>query len=158
LAATVQKLCGVGRFPWGLNLHDARVDSVDVKSRGMGLSGFLAAAISPESTTPSEVRSPSKRNQNMATISNSRISVPSHTLVNILGGESVLLSLKSQHYYGLDEVGTRMWNVVTSSPSVVAACETLLEEYEVEPETLRQDLYDLLGKLAEQGLVEVHNE
>ena len=48
--------------------------------------------------------------------------------------------------------------MVTNSPSVVAACEALLEEYEVEPETLRQDLYDLLGKLAEQGLVEVHNE
>lgn len=95
----------------------------------------------------------------MMTISNnSRISVPSETLVNILGGESVLLSLKSQHYYGLDEVGTRMWNVVTTSPSVAAAYETLLEEYEVEPETLRQDLYELLGKLAEQGLVEVHSE
>ena len=94
----------------------------------------------------------------MTAIGNSRISVPSETLVNILGGESVLLSLKSQHYYGLDEVGTRMWNVLTTSPSVEAAYETLLEEYEVEPETLRQDLDDLLGKLAEQGLVEVHSE
>ena len=94
----------------------------------------------------------------MTTIGNSRVSVPSDTLVNILGGESVLLSLKSQHYYGLDEVGTRMWNVVTTSPSVEAAYETLLDEYEVEPATLRQDLHDLLGKLAEQGLVEVHSE
>jgi Coenzyme PQQ synthesis protein D (PqqD) len=48
--------------------------------------------------------------------------------------------------------------VLTTSPSVEAAYETLLEEYEVEPETLRQDLDDLLGKLAEQGLVEVHSE
>ena len=95
----------------------------------------------------------------MTTISNnSRISVPSDTLINILGGESVLLGLKSQQYFGLDEVGTRMWNVLTSSPSVEAAYETLLEEYEVEPETLRQDLYDLIGKLAEQGLVEVQSE
>ena len=95
----------------------------------------------------------------MMTISNnSRISVSSDTLVNILGGESVLLSLKSQHYYGLDEVGTQIWNVLTTSPSVEAAYETLLEEYEVEPETLRQDLYDLLGKLAEQGLVEAESE
>jgi Coenzyme PQQ synthesis protein D (PqqD) len=94
----------------------------------------------------------------MTTTGNSRISVPSDTLVNILGGESVLLSLKSQHYYGLDEVGTRMWNVITTAPSVEGAYQTLLEEYEVEPETLQQDLYDLLGKLAEQGLVEVHND
>ena len=95
----------------------------------------------------------------MTTISNnSRISVPSDTLINILGGESVLLGLKSQQYFGLDEVGTRMWNALTSSPSVEAAYETLLEEYEVEPETLRQDLFDLVGKLAEQGLVEVQSE
>jgi len=90
--------------------------------------------------------------------SSSRISVPSDTLINILGGESVLLSLKSQQYFGLDEVGTQMWNALTSTPSVEAAYETLLEEYEVEPETLRQDLYDLIGKLAEQGLVEVQSE
>ena len=95
----------------------------------------------------------------MTTISNnSRISVSSDTLINILGGESVLLGLRSQKYFGLDEVGTRMWNVLTSSPSVESAYETLLEEYDVEPETLRQDLYDLIGKLAEQGLVEVQSE
>jgi Coenzyme PQQ synthesis protein D (PqqD) len=95
----------------------------------------------------------------MTTISNnSRISVPSDTLINILGGESVLLGLKSQQYFGLDEVGTRMWNVLTSSSSVEAAYETLLEEYEVEPETLRQDLYDLIGKLVERNLVEIQSE
>jgi Coenzyme PQQ synthesis protein D (PqqD) len=95
----------------------------------------------------------------MTTISNnSRISVPSDTLINILGGESVLLGLKSQQYFGLDEVGTRMWNVLTSSSSVEAAYEALLEEYEVEPETLRQDLYDLIGKLAERNLVEIQSE
>ena len=94
----------------------------------------------------------------MTTSSNSRVSVPLDTLINVLGGESVLLSLKSQQYFGLDEVGTRMWNVLTNSPSIEAAYETLLEEYEVEPETLRQDLYDLLERLAEQGLVEVGSE
>jgi Coenzyme PQQ synthesis protein D (PqqD) len=95
----------------------------------------------------------------MTTISNnSRISVPSDTLINILGGESVLLGLKSQQYFGLDEVGTRMWNVLTSSSSVEAAYEALLEEYEVEPETLRQDLYDLIGKLVERNLVEIQSE
>ena len=94
----------------------------------------------------------------MTTSGNTRVSVPSDTLINILGGESVLLSLKNQQYFGLDEVGTRMWNVLTSSSSVEAAYETLLEEYDVEPETLRQDLYDLVGKLREQGLVEVQSE
>jgi len=95
----------------------------------------------------------------MTTISNnSRISVSSDTLINILGGESVLLGLRSQKYFGLDEVGTRMWNVLTCSSSVESAYQTLLEEYDVEPETLRQDLYDLIGKLAEQGLVEVQSE
>lgn len=94
----------------------------------------------------------------MTTSGNTRVSVPSDTLINVLGGESVLLSLKNQQYFGLDEVGTRMWNALTNSPSVEVAYESLLEEYEVEPETLRQDLYDLLERLAEQGLVEIQSE
>src|SRR5262245_13095372 len=95
----------------------------------------------------------------MTTISNSsRISVPSDTLINILGVESVLLSLKSQQYFGLDEVGTRMWGALTSSPSVATAYDTLLEEYDAEPEALKRDLFGLIGKLAAQGLIEVQSE
>ena len=93
------------------------------------------------------------------TIANtSRVSVPSDTLINVLGSESVILSLKSERYFGLDEMGTRMWSVLTTAPSLQEAYDTLLSEYEVEPEILRKDLEELLQKLVEQELVVIKDE
>jgi len=66
-----------------------------------------------------------------------RVVVPKHVLVRHLDGESVLLNLETEKYFGLDTTGTRMWELVTTSPSVDAAYARLLEEFEVEPELLR---------------------
>jgi hypothetical protein len=84
-----------------------------------------------------------------------RATVPSDVLVQELQGESVLLNLKSGRYFGLDEVGTRMWAAVTAADSLRAACETLLHEYDVDAERLQRDLQGLVEKLVEHGLVEV---
>ena len=87
-----------------------------------------------------------------------RLVVPPDVLINVVDGQSVLLNLKTERYFGLDEVGTAMWRALTTSPSVQAACEALLAEYEVAPERLRQDILDLAAKLLEQGLLEVRSE
>lgn len=84
-----------------------------------------------------------------------RVSIPAHVMVQELGGESVLLNLHSERYFGLDEVGTRMWALLTASESIQAAYDALLEEYEVESELLRRNLEELIAKLVENGLVEV---
>ena len=89
---------------------------------------------------------------------NKRAVASPDSLVSELGGESVFLNLKSERYFGLDEVGPRMWAVVTSSESIQSAYEALLTEYEVDPEVLRRDLSDLLDKLVEHGLVEIGGE
>jgi hypothetical protein len=84
-----------------------------------------------------------------------RVSIPPDILVSELAGESVILNLNSECYFGLDQVGTRMWTALTNSESIQAAYDGLLAEYEVGEEQLRHDLTDLLGKLLEQGLLEV---
>jgi cell division septum initiation protein DivIVA len=81
--------------------------------------------------------------------------VPSDILISQVGGESVILNLKSEHYFGLDEMGTEMWAAITNSESIQTAYEKLLNEYNVEPEQLRRDLEDLLEKLVAHGLVEI---
>jgi len=85
-----------------------------------------------------------------------RARVPSHVLVRFLEGESVLLNLETERYFGLDTTGTRMWKAVTSAAQISAAYEELLNEYDVDPELLRSNLTDLLGRLLENGLLEVH--
>jgi hypothetical protein len=86
-----------------------------------------------------------------------RVSVAPDVLVSALAGESVLLNLNSECYFGLNQVGTRMWAALTTSESIQGAYDELLAEYEISEDQLQQDLTDLLGKLIDQGLVEVTN-
>lgn len=87
----------------------------------------------------------------------SRASVPSDVLIQELQGESVLLNLRTGRYFGLDQVGTRMWMALTTAESLQAACDSLLSEYEVEGERLQQDLRHLVEELVGHGLVEVNS-
>jgi len=84
-----------------------------------------------------------------------RAAAPSHVLVRILDRESVLRNLETEPYFGLAETGTRMWQLVTGSPNIDAAYQELLEEFDVEPELLRSNLTELLGRLVDSGLLQV---
>ena len=90
----------------------------------------------------------------MATLE-SRIGVPEDVLFNDAGGEAVILSLETGKYYGLDEVGTRMWFVLTQHGQVEPAFRVLLDEYNVTEEELRHDLLHLIDELACHGLLRV---
>jgi hypothetical protein len=85
-----------------------------------------------------------------------RVEVPNHVMVRFLEKESVFLNLETEHYYGLDETGTRMWEVVTAAPSIESAYEQLLSEFDVEAEVLRQNLSELLEQLVKIGLLRGH--
>ncbi|HXL21998.1 MAG TPA: PqqD family protein [Candidatus Dormibacteraeota bacterium] len=84
-----------------------------------------------------------------------RAKVPSHVLIRFLEEESVLLNLDTERYFGLDGTGTRMWQAVTAAPNISVAYGELLQEFDVEPELLRTNLTDLLGRLLDNGLLEV---
>ena len=87
-----------------------------------------------------------------------KLVVTPDTLINVIEGESVLLNLKSESYFGLDQVGTRMWALLMTSDSIQAAYEVLLDEYDVSADELRKDMRDLIEKLIANGLVEVAGE
>jgi Coenzyme PQQ synthesis protein D (PqqD) len=84
-----------------------------------------------------------------------RVAVPQHVLIRFLDKESVLLNIETERYFGLDETGTRMWQLVTAAPNIETAYHQLLNEYEVQPEPLRNDLTELLSRLVENGLLQV---
>jgi len=84
-----------------------------------------------------------------------RVAAPAYVLVRFLDRESVLLNLETEQYFGLDETGTRMWQLVTSSPNIEAAFEELLAEFDVEPQLLCSNLTELLDRLVDCGLLQV---
>jgi len=70
-----------------------------------------------------------------------------------VSGETVLLDLESENYFGLDEVGTRIWQLIKETNDLAAIYQTLLKEYDVSEERLQQDLDTLLGEISQLGLV-----
>jgi hypothetical protein len=80
-----------------------------------------------------------------------------NVLIREIEGEAVILNLNSERYFGLDEIGTRMWALLTSAESVQSAYETLLDEYEIDAETLRHDLTEFIEEMVDNGLMELRN-
>ncbi len=87
-----------------------------------------------------------------------RVKVPDEVLISGLQGESVLLNLNSERYFGLDEIGTRFLTLLSTSDSIQVAYEALLEEYDVEADVLRRDVTELLDEMIKQGLVSISVE
>ena len=85
----------------------------------------------------------------------STIQIPQDVLFHDLSGEAVLLNLATGKYFGLDEVGSRMWELLSQHGSIQPAFLTLLEEFEVDEEQLRTDLITLVDELASHGLLTI---
>jgi hypothetical protein len=83
----------------------------------------------------------------------SEFRVPEHVLARTARGETVLLNLDNEHYYGLEGLGTRFWELVEAGTTFGEAVTALLREYEVEREALVADLTALVSDLHENGLV-----
>ena len=70
-----------------------------------------------------------------------------------VGDELVLLDFERGIYYGLDTIGARIWQVIADEKPVDGLVAELLEEYDVERETLEKDVARLLEELREKGLL-----
>jgi hypothetical protein len=82
-----------------------------------------------------------------------KIEISDEVLFQEVSGETVLLDLDSEQYFGLDAVGTRVWQLIGAGATAEAVVDTLLEEYEVERDELAADVAELLDRLAEAGLI-----
>ena len=89
----------------------------------------------------------------MNDIWNARVRITPDVLHQELGGETVLLNLANESYFGLDEVGTRIWQVLGETRSTTAVVTRLLDEYDVSADQLRGDVERLMAQLADAGLV-----
>lgn len=83
------------------------------------------------------------------------VQVPKDVLFQEVGGEAILLNLENGKYYGLDEVGTRMWTLLAEHGNPEPVVSAMLKEFDVEEAQLSVDLHGLIAKLAENGLLHV---
>jgi Coenzyme PQQ synthesis protein D (PqqD) len=84
-----------------------------------------------------------------------RVAVPVTVLFRDLDGEGVILDTRSGRYFGLNEVGTRMWLLLHEHGQVEAAYKDLSAEYKIDQEELARDLLEFVSDLKERRLLEV---
>ena len=85
----------------------------------------------------------------------SKVAVSKSQISTDLGGEAVILTLDSGRYFSLNDVGSRVWDLIQEPMSVSDICDAILEEYEVDPTRCMRDIFAILESLASEGLVEV---
>ena len=84
-----------------------------------------------------------------------RAAIPAEVLVRQLGEESVILDLASGTYFGLDEAGTRIWQLLQQGSTLREVCEAMLKEFDVEPQDIERDVLDLARELRDRGLIRI---
>ena len=72
-----------------------------------------------------------------------------------LQGEAVLLNLNSGMYFGLDPVGTRIWQLMQEQERLDEVARSIVAEFEVTEEQCVADLLSLVAKLEGEGLVTI---
>ena len=72
-------------------------------------------------------------------------------------GELLILQTASGVYYGLDDVGKRVWSLMNEPRQVSGIRDALVAEYNVDRETCTRDLLAHLERLASKRLIEVNS-
>ena len=82
--------------------------------------------------------------------------IPSTSVIcQELDGEMVILDLQQEQYFGLNDVGTRMWQLMSEGQSTDEIVILLLKEFDTDEQTLRRDLRGLIQQLTDAKLVRI---
>ena len=94
-----------------------------------------------------------KRSENMKLTD--KVKISPDVLFQEVSGETVLLDLNSESYFGLDETATRIWQLLQQEGELQQVLETMLSEFDVSAEQMEKDLIQHLSELESSGLVSV---
>ncbi|GGB99827.1 PqqD family protein [Dyadobacter sediminis] len=73
-----------------------------------------------------------------------------------VAGETVILNHSKGAYYGLDEVGVLIWDTLEKGPQTMdSLCQVVVNEYDIDTETCKNDIDVLLKDLISEKLVEI---
>ena len=80
--------------------------------------------------------------------------VNNKVLSSKIGNEAVLMCMEAESYYGLDPIGSRIWELLTESPKTVEEIiDVLLQEYEVDQETCSRDVHSFIDEMISRKLI-----
>ncbi|VWX62130.1 lasso peptide biosynthesis PqqD family chaperone [Sphingorhabdus sp. 109] len=72
-----------------------------------------------------------------------------------MDGEMVMMSIEDSAYYGLNAVGSDLWEAMEKPVSVTALCDRVTENFDIDLATCRSDVMELLTDLRARNLVQL---
>ncbi|MFW5656028.1 MAG: lasso peptide biosynthesis PqqD family chaperone [Bacteroidota bacterium] len=76
-------------------------------------------------------------------------------LFNQLDGEVIMLSIENSEYYGMDAIGSRIWELMEKPIAVDVLVDSLIQEYDVEKAQCTTDVIEYLEELKKKNLIAV---
>lgn len=83
----------------------------------------------------------------------STITISNKIIIQEVDNETVLLDLHNEIYFGLDEIGTHIWQLLQEHKQLQEVYDIILQEYDVSEQQLENDFNALLQQLVEKSLV-----
>ena len=74
-------------------------------------------------------------------------------VTRVLDGEAVVLDLAAERYFGLNSVGTRIWELASAGKTFAEIRAAIVDEFDVDAEAAGRDVGELLTTLAEKQLI-----
>jgi len=80
------------------------------------------------------------------------VAVSEDAVFRELDGEAVVLNLETGMYFGLDTVGTVIWQAIEPRGTLRQALDRVVADFAADPATVESDLIELAGNLLDKGL------
>ena len=113
----------------------------------------LRRALSFQPELGTEMKENIRTSSSVASSAETRLVPATHVVAAVHGTRTVLLDPLRGRYYGLDEVGGRIWALTQDRPTTTEIVDVLAQEFEVTRPELEQDVVEVLQSLKSKGLV-----
>ena len=84
-----------------------------------------------------------------------KITISEEALSQEVNGETVILDLQSENYFGLDIMATRIWQLLIEHGELQQVFAALIDEFDVPENRLEKDLTKFIGQLKDAGLISI---
>ncbi len=84
-----------------------------------------------------------------------RPTIPPQVITRRVGDETVILNLASGTHFGLDTVGTTIWELMGQGKTLAEICDAMRAKYDVSQDDIEQDVISIAENLHGQQLISI---
>ena len=86
---------------------------------------------------------------------NSRIQRHPNIVFSEIDGETVMMDSRFEKYFGMQAIGTRIWQLLEEETNLEAVCTQLTAEFDVDMQRCMEDAQPFVEELFEQDMVQL---